>query len=61
MCIYQMYCTNLNYKPLSKSELSELKLEDELINSKWGLYENKIELVFYLVFKGFQLVILILF
>ena len=38
MCIYELYCTNLNYKAMTNNELYGLVEENEILFSKWLVY-----------------------
>jgi hypothetical protein len=38
MCIFELYCTNLNYKPLSTNDYYGLNEREEIVNSTWVVY-----------------------
>jgi hypothetical protein len=40
ICVYELYCVNLNHKALSSKELLKLKEADELIGTTWKAYNS---------------------
>ena len=41
MRVYQMYCTNLNYKKLNAIQIHQLRDNEELIETTWQVYDFK--------------------
>ena len=39
MCIYTLYCTNLNHKGINISEKYGLNERDELVDSEWYVFD----------------------
>ena len=53
LVIYRMYCTYLNFKKLNEIQVSQIKDCNELLNSKWRVYnfdENSQTYQYYLEF-----------
>ena len=53
IAIYQLWCMNLNNPAYTNCDLSEIREEDELIDSVWAVYrENKMPFQFFHFLEG---------